>query len=281
MIKLILSGDDFGLHSSINEAIEDAYRNGVLTSASLVANGEKFDEAVRIIKRNPGLGVGLHFTLDSEAPAAPPAKIHTLLNSRGLLLDRNDFLKKILLKQIKQEHIVLELESQIQRFFDSGINFTHFDGHGHIHLFPPVFNLIKDILCKYNITKMRYINIPWFGFRDKQLFKMFAAFFFKTYALIKKRKYKHPDYFLGFYDTGNIDFKKFLFWLKRIKKNGTYEFCFHPGKNDAVIAKKYEKWNQYFPYLFSWEKDFLSLTDLNVKKNIKSSSLKLINYKNI
>ena len=48
-LKLIFTADDFGL-LSINEAVEQAYEKGVLTSASLVANGIKFDEAIRIAK---------------------------------------------------------------------------------------------------------------------------------------------------------------------------------------------------------------------------------------
>ena len=53
--KIDFTADDFGLHSSINEAVEQAYEKGVLTSASLVANGIKFDEAIRIAKKKSGL----------------------------------------------------------------------------------------------------------------------------------------------------------------------------------------------------------------------------------
>ena len=38
--RLIVTGDDFGLSESINEGIERAHRNGVLTHASLVIAGE-------------------------------------------------------------------------------------------------------------------------------------------------------------------------------------------------------------------------------------------------
>ena len=48
--KLIVNADDFGLHHSINEAVEDAHQNGILTSASLVVNGESFEKAIAIAK---------------------------------------------------------------------------------------------------------------------------------------------------------------------------------------------------------------------------------------
>ncbi|MDX1518844.1 MAG: ChbG/HpnK family deacetylase, partial [Gammaproteobacteria bacterium] len=38
MKKLIVTGDDFGLSVPVNEAIEKACRNGILTTASLMVN---------------------------------------------------------------------------------------------------------------------------------------------------------------------------------------------------------------------------------------------------
>ena len=61
--RLIVTADDFGRSASINQAVEQAHRDGVLTCASLMVNGVCFDQAVQIAKRNPNLGVGLHLTL--------------------------------------------------------------------------------------------------------------------------------------------------------------------------------------------------------------------------
>ena len=61
--RLIVNADDFGLSRSVNEAVIRAHREGILTSASLMVNESGFDEAVRLAKENPRLGVGLHLTL--------------------------------------------------------------------------------------------------------------------------------------------------------------------------------------------------------------------------
>ena len=37
--RLIVSADDFGLTVKVNEGIIEAYRNGIVTSASLMVNG--------------------------------------------------------------------------------------------------------------------------------------------------------------------------------------------------------------------------------------------------
>src|ERR1039457_3897085 len=58
--RLIVNADDFGLAHSVNEAVIRAHREGILTSASLMVNEPGFDEAVKLAKENPKLGVALH-----------------------------------------------------------------------------------------------------------------------------------------------------------------------------------------------------------------------------
>ena len=81
--RLIVNADDFGRSHSINEAVIRAHRDGVLTTASLMVNEPAFDEAVKLAKENPKLGVGLHLTLLVGHSALPPEKIPGLVNSRG------------------------------------------------------------------------------------------------------------------------------------------------------------------------------------------------------
>src|SRR5476651_2669702 len=81
--RLIVNADDFGLSKSVNEAVVRAHRDGILTTASLMVNEPGFDEAVKLAKENPSLGVGLHLTLLCGKSALPPEKIPSLVNSRG------------------------------------------------------------------------------------------------------------------------------------------------------------------------------------------------------
>src|ERR1035437_859076 len=81
--RLIVNADDFGLSSSVNEAVIRAHREGILTSASLMVNEPGFDEAVKLARENPRLGVGLHLTLLMGHAALPPDKIPGLVNARG------------------------------------------------------------------------------------------------------------------------------------------------------------------------------------------------------
>ena len=47
--KFILNADDFGMSDAFNEAVLKGYEAGLLTSASLCANGEAFQNAIENI----------------------------------------------------------------------------------------------------------------------------------------------------------------------------------------------------------------------------------------
>jgi len=83
--KLIVTADDLGLTRRVNEAIEKAHRQGIVTTASLMVNGSAFESAVDMLKQNPGLDAGLHLNLTEGAPVSAPAQIPSLANSTGFL----------------------------------------------------------------------------------------------------------------------------------------------------------------------------------------------------
>ena len=69
MKKLIVNADDFGLHSLINAGIIKGYREGFITSTSLMPSAPCWQEAVKLAQENPQLGIGVHLTLvGSVAP---------------------------------------------------------------------------------------------------------------------------------------------------------------------------------------------------------------------
>ncbi len=77
--RLIVNADGFGCSHAINQAVLQAHREGILTSASLMVNGRAFDEAVELARAHPRLGVGLHLGLvcghSTLAPSAIPGLV--------------------------------------------------------------------------------------------------------------------------------------------------------------------------------------------------------------
>ncbi len=65
-IRLVVKGDDMGAAHGINTATIEAFKTGVLTTTNVIVPGPWFPEAVRLLKENPGLDIGVHLALTSE-----------------------------------------------------------------------------------------------------------------------------------------------------------------------------------------------------------------------
>ncbi|MBV9294369.1 MAG: ChbG/HpnK family deacetylase, partial [Acidobacteriaceae bacterium] len=63
MKRLIINADDFGFTRDVNAGIVHAHREGVLTSATLMANGNAFEDAVQLARETPTLDIGCHLVL--------------------------------------------------------------------------------------------------------------------------------------------------------------------------------------------------------------------------
>ena len=81
--RLIINADDFGLTRGVNRAIAELHQAKALTSATLMATGAAFEDAVAIAHANPTLGVGCHIVLTDGTPVSPPKSIPTLIGSDG------------------------------------------------------------------------------------------------------------------------------------------------------------------------------------------------------
>jgi len=65
-IRLIVRGDDLGMTQGSLVGVERAYREGILTCASLLVCAPWFEGAIGLFKNNPGLCVGVHLSLVGE-----------------------------------------------------------------------------------------------------------------------------------------------------------------------------------------------------------------------
>ena len=156
MKNLIIDADDFGLSSGVNRAVIKGWREGILTSASLMATGDCFDEAVTLARQNPGMQVGLHLTLVQGRAVLPPTEIPGLVDVSGNFTDNpvaagmRYFFRKGLRGQLRRE-----IEAQLGKVRDAGIDLSHVDGHLNIQMQPVVFDILMDLAPRYGITSFR------------------------------------------------------------------------------------------------------------------------------
>jgi hopanoid biosynthesis associated protein HpnK len=156
MKRLIITADDFGLSGGVNRAVEQAWKNGLLTGTSIMPGGAAFDEAAKIARRNPALQVGLHLTLVQGRAVLPPAELPGLVDAGGNFSDNpvaagfRYFMDRALYCQLKRE-----IEAQIRKVQDAGIKLSHIDGHLNMHLHPTVFRILLELMPQYGITTFR------------------------------------------------------------------------------------------------------------------------------
>lgn len=153
---MIVTADDFGLSLAVNEAVERAYREGVLTHASLMVAGPAMADAVRRAKRLPGLRVGLHVVAVEGPAVLPPEEIPYLVDRRGwfpptqVRLAFGYFFMASMRRQLARE-----IRAQFETFAATGLPLSHADAHKHMQLHPTVGKLILRIGRDYGLPRLR------------------------------------------------------------------------------------------------------------------------------
>src|SRR6266852_4538428 len=81
--RLIVNADDLGLTAGVNRAIVETDLGGFVSSATLMANGPAFEDALTAARLAPNLSVGCHVVLVDGTPVSPPETADTLLAIRS------------------------------------------------------------------------------------------------------------------------------------------------------------------------------------------------------
>lgn len=152
MIALIVNADDLGINPQRDRGIFEAFRDGIVTSTSLLANGPSFETAVEQIKAT-GIPVGVHLTL-SDGPALT-GTVAGLTDSKGKLPGKQWLRQQLVVGDCNFEAIRAEFSSQIEKVLHNGIQPDHLDGHQHCQVFPPLPAMVVDLCKEYGIGAMR------------------------------------------------------------------------------------------------------------------------------
>jgi chitin disaccharide deacetylase len=246
--RLIINADDFGLTPGVNRAIEELHRAKVLTSATLMATGPAFEDAVAVAHANPTLGVGCHILLTDGVPVSPPETIPTLLgpDRKSFRPSLVDFLQALIRGKISEQEIEREALAQIQKLQHAGINITHIDTHKHTHLFPPVCRALLKIAEQNSIYAIRHpFEQQWslalgHGKRIRRLqVKLLGSLKtkFEQQPQIRNRSVLSTDGTIGISATGNLYGETLREILEAMPAEGTFELVCHPGYNDSDLDR--------------------------------------------
>jgi chitin disaccharide deacetylase len=281
--KIIVTGDDFGLALPVNEAIVDAHRKGILTTASLMTGEPFFQDAVERARQNPSLRVGLHLTLVEGQPAANPELIPDLVNSDGVFsshLARSGF--KFFFRPGIRKQLETEIRAQFDAFHKTGLLLDHANAHNHMHLHPTLLGLMLRVGKDYGLTAIRLPCEPpfrsWKASRSG-LGSRFAssAFLFPWMKIMKlllrRARVRHNDFFFGMTDSGSMTLERVLRIIPHLP-DGVTELGFHPAVcRSAEIDRTMPGYRH--------EEEFLALTSESLRFAVQAAKIQRIAFSDL
>ncbi len=246
-MKLIVNADDFGVSPAVNYGILHCFKEGIVTSTTLLVNQEGFEHAVSLHKQY-NIPTGIHLTLTFGKPI--------LKNSITLADENGNFHKQTFfwnnVQNYNKEEIKKEFIAQIEKALKNGVKISHLDSHHHVH----TSDYIKEIF--FEVAKM--YNFP---FRPKREWN-------NSFSILGKEERLHFND--SFFDKGAS--------LENIKdilnkyEGKTLELMCHPSFGDNILKNN----SSYFDKRF----DELSiLTSTELKKFISDNNIYLINYNHL
>jgi len=243
--RLILNADDFGLTPGINRAIAELHAAGALTSATLMANGPAFDDAIRIARLQPTLGIGCHIVLTDGIPLSPPETIPTLLgpDRKSFRASLTDFFAAVLIGKVSAADIEREALAQIARIQQHGISLTHIDTHKHTHILTRVARPLLAVAERTGVPAIRNPFEPrWSIALGKS--PILRRLQIGTLRTLQPRFFALPQIrsghvrttrgTLGISATGNLN-SSTLRAILNAMPSGDWELVCHPGYNDRDL----------------------------------------------
>ncbi len=241
-VRLIVNADDFGLTPGVNRAVAELARAGALRSATLMAGGSAFHDAVEQARSVPGLRVGCHIVLVDGTSCAPAEQVPTLADGTGRLRDSLPrFLLHLQSGKIAEREIEIEAIAQIQRLQAAGLTVSHIDTHKHTHLFPRVARPLLRAAMACGVGAIRNpFEQEWSArlTRGALLRKLevrtLRSFQKRFHSLLRASGLRSADGSIGVSATGSLD-EATLRRLLQHAEPGTWELVCHPGYHDAAL----------------------------------------------
>ncbi|BDR57732.1 carbohydrate deacetylase [Xylocopilactobacillus apicola] len=211
MKLLIVNADDFGYCPAINLGIIESFQQGILSSTTIMAGMPGFNQAVKLAKENPKLGVGVHLTLTCQKPVLKnvPSLVESDGNFHKIGFYEQDF-------SLELEELYQEWKAQIEKVIASGIIPDHLDSHHHVHTIKPLTSVFEDLAAEY--------DLPVRGNYDQSDNIKIANRFYSTFDNLGRDKEIWKPY-----DIHNL--------VEDVETFGSVEAMCHPGYLDSFILE--------------------------------------------
>ncbi len=236
--RLIINADDFGFSEGVTCGIVEAFAAGSATSTSIMANGVDWENAVRLARANPKLGVGVHLNL---VQGRPLLRVPSLTDAAtGEFHSLGALARRAWAGRVDAGELAAETRAQIERVRGAGIAVTHLDSHRHSHILPGIWPIVTGVTRDTGIRVIRIpreplgINVFDMAATSRKL--VLAMALRRAHALPLPPLLKTTDHFRGISLQGGTHFASRLRRTLDTLEIGSTELMVHPGHVDEALV---------------------------------------------
>ncbi len=261
--RLIVRSDDMGAFHSVNVACVDAYKNGIETDIEVMVVTPWFPEAVRMLRENPGVDVGLHLTITSEwdnIKWRPLTHCPSLTDGNGYFFPMMNAHPaypglSITGNRWNLAEIEQEFRAQIKLGLKNIPQISHLTGHmGCIRFDPKVLELVHRLAKEYHLT---FVESPE----------------------LRERYGVYPVRYDGVNKTAAEKESTFISMLDKLEPGKNYIFLDHPAlDNDEMQTVGHTGYENV-----AEDRQGVTnlLTSARVRQAVKDRDIELINYNDL
>ncbi len=267
--QLVVNADDFGFTPDVNLGIVEAHRHGILTATTLMANGDAFEDALRLARETPTLDIGCHLVLIGG---------HSLVTGQAFPPKASHLVAALALGKLR---VYDELAAQIRKIVDAGIQPTHLDTHKHTHLAPPVLDAVARLSEEFGIPWVRRpFDFPLHALRGgvprmKQWTSDALGLMRRRFhRVLAKHGCRTTDHFAGFQITGRFRTAELVELMSAIAEGST-ELMVHPGHCGPALRAAPTRLKE------SREAELEALVAPEVRSAMERYGIELVNYAGI
>ena len=258
-MKLIVNADDFGMSRTVNQAVVDAFNNGILTSASVMPNMPAFEDAIRKLKFVENIGFGIHLNItDYKSKLRTKEKNSKLYDNNGIFI--NNFFQ--IWAKSNDEDFMFEVEHEFRSQIEAVLKYRHVDhlnSHKHIHSIHKIFNLVCKLAKEYEISSVRtqheIFYLPqklkdknqWKNWLNPKVYTNFANVKILNYfseinrQTLRKFSLNSTDCTVGIGYSGMMDTDSIISGIELLKTSpATVEMICHPNADEKNLANLVE-----------------------------------------
>ncbi len=271
---LIVNADDYGLTERISAGILRGHREGIVTSTSVLAIGPAWPKVARWLEDHPDLGIGVHLAaVGEDPPLLSASEIPTLVDRGGHLHESyKGLIGRMAVGRVDPADVRREFTAQLEAVLDLGVPIGHLDAHQHLHLWPPVGQVVLELACRFSIPAVRvphYRGVVPLALAVTVLARRLAG-------RARRMGLRYPHDGTGIEVAGKLDHERLAAMLARLARRGApaAELTVHPGEPDDPDRARY-RWG------YQWPDELVALTTVDAREMVSRLGFRLATYAEI